>query len=164
VLALREWVLVILLVVLIACVVLVARSILRRMVAKAVSGAKPPTEDQLAQLEKLKGKGAPIRAERAVGDKVNPEGAQGSGALALYSDELVFVHDKEQIRVKIADITDTTQIRALSAMDMSEHVIDAKPDYLLKISWKGGSATFMVADPGSWQASLAQAGQSFKPT
>lgn len=134
-----------------------------RMAVKAGGGAKPPTEEQIASLEKLKPKTTPIRAERAVGDKVNPEGAQGEGALALYADELVFVHDKEQIRVKIAEITDTTQIRALSSMDMFEHVLDRVPDYLLKITWKGGSATFMVADPGSWAASLAKAGMSFKP-
>ena len=69
----------------------------------------------------------------------------------------------------VVDAIRTTQLSAngkkiLVYKGTNLHVIDAKPDYLLKISWKGGSATFMVADPGSWQASLAQAGQSFKPT
>lgn len=128
-----------------------------RMIARARHGAKAPTAEQLASLDKLKPKTTPLRAERAVGDRVNPEGAQGEGALALYKDELVFVHDKEQIRVALGDITDTAQIRAVSSMSTVEHIVDAAPDYHLKVSWKGGSATFMVADAASWQASIAGA-------
>ncbi len=131
--------------------------VIARMVVRTRAGAKPLTPELSATLEKLKPKVAPIRAERAVGDAINPEGAKGPGALALYKDELVFVHDAEQIRVALADITDTTQIRATSSMATVEHIVDAAPDYLLKVSWKGGSATFMVADPSSWQASIAGA-------
>lgn len=137
--------------------VVVLGLMIARMVMRAKQGAKPPTAQQLSELDKLKPKATPLRAERAVGDKINPEGAQGEGALALYKDELLFVHDQEQIRVALADITDTSQIRAVSSMGMVEHIVDAVPDYHLKVSWKGGSAVFMVADPASWQASIAGA-------
>lgn len=99
-----------------------------------------------------------VRAERAIGDVTNSDEAKGTGALALYADELVFRRvDGEPWRLKLADITDMTEIRAASALDMAEDMIDAAPDYMLKLSWKGGAATFVVEDVTAWTAAIAQA-------
>ena len=74
-------------------------------------------------------------------------------------DELVFVRTAggEPWRLKLADLTDVTEIRAVSALDMAEDVVDTAPDYLIKVTWTGGSAAFAVKDATGWISAIAGA-------
>jgi hypothetical protein len=128
-----------------------------RVAARGVVRAQKLNPDVESALGKLKG-GAPIRAEMAFGEKENTDGTAGFGGLALYKDEVVFQQpSKAPFRLPLGDITDVIEVRAVSAMDGMEGTLDFKPDYFLKLSWKGGAGTFAVHDAEGWKKSLAEA-------
>jgi hypothetical protein len=98
------------------------------------------------------------KAEMVSGDSGNPDQAVGRGALALFPDQLAFALGEKIVwRLPLADLTDMTRLRSASAFDNTEAAVDALPDYLLKLSWKGGSASFAVLDVDEWIAAIARA-------
>jgi hypothetical protein len=140
------------------CIVIVAVLVVR-MGAKVIKRARPLTPELTAALEKVLPKTAPLRGELAFGERENPETGRGAGGLALYKEEIVFVRKAggEALRVKLADLKDVTEIRAVSAMDASEDIVDTAPDYLLKLTWPGNEAAFVVHDSTDWVSAIAGA-------
>jgi hypothetical protein len=138
--------------------VMAALLVFRRIAGRARVRASTNLTDEAAQaLGKVRPGKSFVRAEMASGDPTNPEAAIGRGGLALFSDELVFVKDGKSWKLALADITDMVRIRAASAFDDAEAAVDAMPDYLLKLSWKGGAASFAVLDVDEWIAAIAGA-------
>jgi hypothetical protein len=64
---------------------------------------------------------------------------------------------KAPFRLPLGDVTDVTEVRAVSAMDGTEGILDFQPDYFLKLRWNGGASTFAVHDAEGWKKSLAEA-------